>query len=61
MTSAPMIAVTVILIACIVAILIAMIFSILDTLEKKNCSHFCHICKYRNICDWYNYKRKKLK
>lgn len=57
MSPAPMIAVMVVLIACAVAILISTIFGLLDLFEKKNCSHFCKICKYKKICDYYQNKK----
>lgn len=57
MTPAPMIAVMVIIIACTIGIIITMIFGILDHFEKKNCSHFCKVCKYRHKCDYYQNKK----
>ena len=56
MTPAPMIAITVVLTACLVAIIITMAFSLIDYFEKKACHHFCFRCKYRDRCDYYQNK-----
>ena len=57
MTSPNMIAVMVILVALFVAIIITVAFVVLDRFEKKNCSHFCKLCKYKKKCDYYLNKK----
>ena len=60
MTPPQMIAMMVTLTSFIVALVITCIFCLLDTLEKKECHHFCKICKHKDICDYYQNKKHPL-
>lgn len=59
MTTPPMIAITVILLALVIAVSIGIVFTVFDYLHAKGCKHLCITCKFKKECDWYQMRKLK--